>query len=93
MRGIGSCWTVNYAMGDCVGCRACPINAQCNGTSIVPTSGWWISHPRSSQVHLCPYQPACTRKQTQQADLLAVAERVRMQPGRYTAVACSGRIV
>jgi hypothetical protein len=42
-------------------CDSCPAAATCNGTFLIPDSGFWNSGPQSPQVHACLVAEACAR--------------------------------
>jgi hypothetical protein len=50
-------------------CSLCPAGASCNGTLLVPGSGYWHSSPRSAQVHACLNPAACARDALKQQQL------------------------
>eukprot|EP00775_Hariotina_reticulata_P010925 gene10925-11080_t len=50
-------------------CALCPAGAVCNGTVLVPLSGFWHSNPRSAQVHACLNPAACARDTARQQHL------------------------
>ena len=38
---------------------ACPANANCSGSVVVPDEGYWHSDAKATLVHQCPNQKAC----------------------------------
>ncbi|KAF6256734.1 hypothetical protein COO60DRAFT_84981 [Scenedesmus sp. NREL 46B-D3] len=41
-------------------CTPCPVNAQCEGSSILPKPGYWLASRLSSQLHRCMNPAACS---------------------------------
>ena len=51
-------------------CKPCPLHANCTGGDfLLPNSGYWHSHPYSSQVHTCPNVAACNPDRTAGGDI------------------------
>jgi hypothetical protein len=51
-------------------CALCPAGATCNGTVVVPVSGFWHSNPRSAQIHACSNLLACARDNVRRQQLV-----------------------
>jgi hypothetical protein len=51
-------------------CALCPAGATCNGSVVVPISGFWHSNPRSAQIHACSNPLACARDNARRQQLV-----------------------
>ncbi len=72
---------VDRGSGDRATCRPCPSSAQCPvGAVVVPRPGWWHSAANSTQIHRCPYAPACGGRGAEEEELRAwQARQLRLQ--------------
>ncbi|GMH45667.1 hypothetical protein BSKO_13624 [Bryopsis sp. KO-2023] len=49
-----------YSFNTNEGCRACPMNAVCNGSTLVPIDGFWQATSQSVHVQRCMFDKSCS---------------------------------